>query len=234
MNGTARGSSSVALKYVMAISGLLLLGFVIAHLLGNLQLFLGRDALNTYAANLQALGPLLWVARLGLLAILIVHVATAVALTRRNAAARPVAYAVSTPLKSTYASRTMVMSGLIVLAFVAYHLAHFTFGAIQPGAYDRHEWVVEGIEPVRRHDVYGMVVAGFSNPAVALSYVVAMVLLGLHLSHGVASFFQSMGWIAPRYRGPIEKGAYALTAAIVLGNCAMPLAVLAGLVGGGS
>jgi len=174
--------------------------------------------------------------RIGLLAILIVHVASAAKLTRRNRAARPVPYAVQTPLKSTFASRTMLMSGLIVLVFVVYHLLHFTLGVVQPSASEHTETIAPALrsaDAYERHDVYAMVIDGFSNPAIALSYIVAMVLLGLHLSHGVSSLFQSLGFIAPKYRAWISQGAQAVVALIVFGNVAMPLSVLLGLIGGG-
>ncbi len=237
MNGLGRGlRSSVATKFMMALTGLMLFGFVVAHMLGNLQVFAGRNALNTYAEKLQSLGPILLLMRGGLLVIFVVHVVTAVRLTRLNQAARPVPYASKEPLKSSFASRSMLLSGMVVLAFVVYHLLHFTYGVIQPDGHAMTETVFHGDEEVQRTDVYGMVVTGFSNVGVALSYLVAMVLLGLHLSHGLSSLVQSLGFLRPKYREIIQLAGSGITALIVVGNCAMPLACLLGIVtvsGGG-
>lgn len=220
MNWLVRGlRSSVGTKYLMAISGVALLLFVIAHMAGNLLVFAGQDALNEYAAGIKGLGPLLWVMRAGLLGIALLHVACAARLTLQNRAARPVAYEQLQPLRSTYASRTMVMSGVIILAFVAFHLLHFTLGATHPEHFALQD--AQG-----RHDVYSMVLLGFRQVPVAIAYVVAMVLLGLHLSHGIASLFQTVGWTAPKYRAFTTWTGRGIAALIVLGNCAMPLAAL--------
>ena len=217
-------SSSVGTKQLMALTGVALLLFVLAHMLGNLQIFLGQEAYNAYAAKLKGLGPVLWVLRGGLLGVFLLHVGCALCLTRRNRAARPVPYAVQEPLASTYASRTMLMSGLVVAAFVVYHLLHFTLGVTDPDAYHL-------VDAAGRHDVYSMFVLGFQQVPVALAYVGAMVLLGLHLAHGIPSLFQTVGWNAPRYRGLTTLVGRGLAALIVLGNVAMPLAVLFGAVG---
>lgn len=217
--------SSVGLKLVMALTGIALLGFVLAHMAGNLQVFAGREKLNAYAKTLQDLGPLLWVMRLGLLGIFALHVWTAFRLTSQNRAARPTPYVVVAPSASTYASRTMIWSGVIVLAFVAYHLAHFTFGWVHPEAYGKLDFA-------GRHDVYAMVVLGFRVPWIAGSYVASQVLLGLHVAHGASSLFQTLGCTSPRLECVKKAAGPALGAVIVLGNCAMPLAVLLGLVGG--
>jgi succinate dehydrogenase / fumarate reductase cytochrome b subunit len=223
-------TSSVGTKQLMALTGVALLLFVLAHMLGNLQVFAGQEAYNAYAAKLKSLGPVLWVMRGGLLAVFLLHVGCAVRLTRRNRAARPVPYAVVEPLRSTYASRTMVMSGLIVLAFVIYHLLHFTLGVTDPDA-------AHLVDEAGRHDVYSMFVLGFQSVPVALGYVGAMLLLGLHLAHGIQSLFQTIGWSAPRYRPLTTLAGRGLAALIVLGNVAMPLSVLFGAVrlpGGGA
>ena len=216
-------SSSIGTKYLMALTGLLLFGFVVGHLLGNLALFKGQEALNSYAAFLQGLGPGLWVVRIGLLTILVVHVRCAVSLNAKNRAARPVSYANQEPIVSTFASRTMVMTGLIVLLFIVYHLLHFTLGVIQS---DNASLVDEA----GRHDVYSMVVRGFQNVPTAAIYIIAMVVLGLHLRHGLQSLFQSLGLVRPKYRGMIETLAALLTYAIVVGNIALPMAVQLGFI----
>jgi succinate dehydrogenase / fumarate reductase cytochrome b subunit len=217
--------STVGAKVVMALTGIALLGFVLAHMAGNLQVFAGREKLNAYAKTLQDLGPLLWVARIGLLAVFVLHVATAFRLNALGRAARPVPYAVVTPNASTYASRTMIWSGVVVLAFVVFHLAHFTFGRVHPEAYGK-------LDASGRHDVYAMVVLGFRVPWIAVSYVVAQVLLGLHLSHGASSLFQTLGCTSPRLECAKRAAGPVLATLVVLGNCAMPLAILLDLAGG--
>jgi succinate dehydrogenase / fumarate reductase cytochrome b subunit len=231
MNWFFRGlRTTVGLKLVMGTTGVLLFLFVLAHMLGNLQVFAGPEQLNAYAEHIQDLGPLLWVARVGLLFVFVVHVSSAVALTLRNRAARPVPNQLKRPLASTYASRTMFMSGLVVLAFLVYHLAHLTFGLVDPSAYTLHD--AQG-----RHDVYSMVVRGFQHAPIAVSYVVAMALLAFHLKHGIASLFQSLGFNQPKYRALTERIGLGAAWIVFLGNVSMPLAALFGVVrlpGGGS
>ena len=219
MSGILRGlTSSVGLKFLMGITGGLLVLFVVGHLVGNLQVFLGREQLNAYAAKLQGLGGLLWVIRLGLFSIFAVHILTGVTLTLKNWKARPIAYARQEPLKSTFFSRTMIWSGLALLAFIVYHLLHFTVLPEHPEN-----------GPI---DVYGMVIAGFEQPAVTISYVIAMLLLGFHLMHGITSMFQSLGLNAPKYQGLTRGLGTLLAIVLVLGNVAMPLCVLLGVIGG--
>jgi succinate dehydrogenase / fumarate reductase, cytochrome b subunit len=232
--------SSIGAKWVMAASGLGLLLFVIAHMIGNLQIFLGRDKLNHYAETIQAMGVLLWIARFGLLALLVIHVATAFKLTAVNRAARPVAYTTAERRVTSYAARTMLMSGLIVLAFVAYHLAHFTFGWTDPKAFALEETWVRNEGPLtgaaafgssyERHDVYGMVVAGFQDPLVSILYVIAQALLAMHIWHGASSMLQTFGVTHPAVQ--VAKGSLgkALATLIFLGNVSIPLAVLFGWV----
>src|SRR4051794_22955462 len=162
--------SSLGRKFLMALTGLGLTGFVIAHLLGNLQVFLGREALNSYAAGLKHLGGLLWIARGGLLAIFVLHVAYGVNLWLANRAARPVLYHFKQYREATLASRTMIWTGLVILVFVLFHLAHYTFFLVSPDFSELHD--AQG-----RHDVYAMTILGFRNPFISLLYVVAMALL---------------------------------------------------------
>ncbi|MCG3133420.1 MAG: hypothetical protein HMLKMBBP_00577 [Planctomycetes bacterium] len=225
--------SSIGRKWVMALSGLALCGFVLAHMAGNLQLFAGPEKLNAYAKGLQDLGPLLWAARIGLLSVFAIHVATALKLAAENRAARPQRYAVTQHDTSTLASRTMVLTGLLVLAFAVYHLCHFTWHvgasdaiakAVAPDAYT----LASG---GRTKDVYAMVVLGFRSPVIALSYVAAMAVLALHLSHGVSSVFQTLGCTSPRLECARKWAGPAFGALVFAGNCSMPVAVLAGMVG---
>ncbi len=202
----------------MAVTGAILFGFVVGHLIGNLQLFLGPEAMNDYGVFLREVfhGVGLWTARAGLLAATILHIWAATSLTLENRAARPVGYREQKWRESTYASRTMRWSGVIVLVFIVYHLMHFTFGNAHPS-------FIEG-------DVYHNVVAGFRSLPVSLFYIVAMIVLGLHLRHGIWSMFQTLGVSHPRYLRMAHVGAWIVAALIVLGNISFPLAVLAGIV----
>lgn len=216
-------NSSVGAKQVMAITGLMLVGFVLMHMLGNLQIYAGQDAVNSYAATLKALGPLLWVARVIILVVFIVHVRSAIRLSKMNRAARPVKYHQTSYEKSSYASRTMVMSGIILLAFIVFHLAHLTFhiGPMSEAL---------GIDQYGRPDVYTMTVLGFQKIPVSIAYIAAMVLLCLHLSHGITSFFQTLGMNHPKYNSLFKLSGPMIAGLIFIGNCSMPIAVLAKLV----
>jgi succinate dehydrogenase / fumarate reductase cytochrome b subunit len=223
MNGFAAFlKSSIGAKTVMAITGIMLVGFVIAHLSGNLLIFSGDpETINSYAVWLRSLGAGLWFLRIGLILAVILHIASAIRLSMLNKAARPVAYQMTRPEVSSYASRTMAWSGVIVLAFIVYHLLHFTWGQVQPESY---AW--SGNEA----NVYAMVVAGFQVPAIAISYVVAIALLGMHLSHGLTSMFQSLGMNHPKYNDLIRKIGPVTATLYVLANISIPLSILMGWV----
>jgi succinate dehydrogenase / fumarate reductase cytochrome b subunit len=210
--------SSIGRKLIMASTGAILVGFVLGHMLGNLQVYLGPDAMNAYAVFLrQALhGAGLWIARAVLLVSVVLHIWSATSLTLSSRAARPIGYRELKWKESTYASRTMRWSGVIILFFVIYHLLHFTFGSVHPS-------FIEG-------DVYHNVVAGFRSVSVSLFYIVAMVLLGLHLRHGVWSMFQTLGVSHPRYIRMAHVGAWVFATIIVIGNISFPIAILAGIV----
>jgi len=218
--------STIFAKTVMALTGLALFLFVVGHLAGNLQIFSGRDAVNSYAELLKHSGPLLWTVRIGLLILLLLHLVSATQVTLRSRAARPVAYTMLQPVRSTYASRTMLMTGLILLAYVVFHLLHFTVGVIQPEGHA----LIEQLDAGQRPDVYGMMITGFQNPWIVISYVVAMGLLALHLSHGVSSAFQTLGVTHPRWL--FLKSWFGPLVAIVIfaGYVSIPTAVLLGLV----
>lgn len=215
--------SSIGGKITVAVTGAALFLFVVMHMLGNLQIYLGQDALNHYGELLRTIPELLWFARAGLLAFVIVHIVQAVRLQVANRAARPVRYANQGTVQASMASRTMLWTGPMIAAFIVYHLLHFTLGVVQPDS--AHLTDAKG-----RHDIYSMVVIGFQNVPIAVSYIVAMVLLGLHLHHGVASMFQSLGLRTARYRKCIDQFGFAVTWLIVAGNVSIPLAVLAGIV----
>ena len=207
--------TTVGKKVVMAVTGIVLFGFVIAHMAGNLQYFAGREALNHYAVKLREIPALLWGFRLGLLLAVIFHIAASVQLALLQRAARPVSYVRRRNVGSNYASRTMYWSGPIVAAFIVYHLLHLT-------------WGVAGL-PFEDLKPYDNLVAGFSNPVVAIAYIVAVLLLGMHLYHGLWSLFQTLGFAHPRHTPKLKALAKALTAVIVLGFISVPLAILAGL-----
>ena len=224
MNWLVRGlRTSIGTKFLMAITGLLLLGFVIVHMLGNLQIYAGPRQINAYAETMQGLGPVLWLMRAGLLAVLLVHLRCAVKLTTMARNARPIPYAEAHPIQSTYQSRAMLMTGLIILAFLVFHLLHFTTGTIHSDYYAAAH-AGNGI------DLHSMFVRSFQHAPTAAAYMVAMGLLGMHLAHGVSSLCQSMGWVRPKYRELIRKLGLLVTGVIVAGNVSMPLACWLGLI----
>jgi succinate dehydrogenase / fumarate reductase cytochrome b subunit len=219
--------SSIGKKILVALTGAILVLFVIGHMIGNLLVFAGPDALNTYAKKLADLGPLLWLARIGLLVAVVVHIVATVQLTIANRAARPQEYGMKDYRKASKASRTMIWSGLTILAFVIYHLAHYTWG-VANGYYDKDNtryWLPDG-----SHNVYNMVVDGFNWVPASLFYIVAMALLFRHLGHGVASMFQTLGFTTPKARPLIEMAGNGLALVLFLGNSFMPIAVMTGIV----
>jgi len=215
-------TSSVGKKYLMALSGFVLVLFVIGHLLGNLQVFMGPEPINRYSLFLQSLGELLWVARIGLLVMIALHIWTAVSLTLENRAARPIDYMEKNYKKASYASRTMAMSGLIVLAFIIYHLMQFTFMVTHPIYRDLKD-------PLGRHDVYSMIILGFRQPLIAAGYIVGVFLLCLHLSHGISSMFQSLGLNNNAWRKWLSQGGQFLGWLIFVGYITIPIAVQVGI-----
>jgi succinate dehydrogenase / fumarate reductase cytochrome b subunit len=208
--------TTVGKKAIMAVTGLIMFGFVIGHLIGNLQVFEGQAKFDAYAVFLRSLPAALWATRLILLASLILHVTVTVQLALLKKSARPVGYIKKDNAAASYASRTMYWSGPIILAFVLYHLAQFTF-LFTDTRY------VEG-------RVYDNVVLGFQNPVISGFYILAMILLGLHLSHGFWSIFQSLGLASPAYSAYIKRLAQALALLITLGFISIPVAVMAGIV----
>ncbi len=227
----------------MALTGLVLVGFVTGHLVGNLQIFAHPDKINGYAHFLQSLGPVLWVVRLFLLACVGIHIWAAVALAIENRAARgPESYGVNKWLQAAFASRYMKQTGLVVLAFLIYHLAHFTVGAAQtehfktalPEYTMAGEFHLLGFPVVasgqRVHDVYSMVYLGFASPVVSIFYIVAIGLLTLHLLHGMDSMFQTAGFRNHRWSAGLRRVVALFCLAYFLGNLAIPGAILAGIV----
>jgi succinate dehydrogenase / fumarate reductase cytochrome b subunit len=218
--------SSLGKKYIMAVTGFVMFLFVIGHLAGNLQIFLGPEAINRYGHFLQSNPEIIWPARIILLLMLVLHVWSAIKLSAENKAARPIPYGAWQPVGSTYASRTMLMSGIIVFVFIIYHLLHFTVQAQWVNL--THKNFIDFTDPAKRHDIYKMMVVGFHNPLVSGFYILCMALLCLHLSHGTSSMFQSIGWKSPVYGPFLDKASRWLAAAIFLGYVSIPVAILLG------
>ena len=208
----------------MAISGLILVGFVVMHLLGNLLIYGGQDALNAYAQKLRHLGPMLWVARGILFAAVVVHIRTSIQLSIENARARPAGYRVRRMEETTVAARTMLLSGLLVVAYLAYHLLHFTFRVTNPG-------ISHGTDALGRHDVYSMMVLSFQIRAISLAYVLGMAAIFFHLHHGIASSFQTLGLNNERLLPILTHLGRLLAFLLFIGYISIPLAVLLGFIG---
>ena len=225
--------SALGKKTVMAVTGIILFGFVFGHMVGNLKLYqgayeagdhAGEYALDVYAEGLREIGApvfghaqVIWMARMGLLVALLLHVHAAWGVTRQSRAARETPYRKWRPRASSYASRTMRWTGVILLLFVVYHLLHLTVGTV-------HEDFVPG-------SVHHNVVSAFENPVIAIVYVLANLALGFHLFHGLWSLFQTLGFFGPRLNAFRRQLAIALATVVTLGNISFPLAVLTGLVG---
>lgn len=218
--------SSLGKKYVMAVTGFFMFLFVLGHLAGNLQIFLGAEAINRYGHFLQSNLELVWPARIILITFLILHIWSASKLSLENRAARPDGYAVYRPVGSTYASRTMLMSGIIAFVFIIYHILHYT--AEVQYLNGTGQSFATFIDPEKRHDIFRMMVVGFSNGWVSAFYIVGIGLLCLHLSHGASSMFQSMGWKNDAYRPALDTAARGLAFLIFLGYTSIPIAILLG------
>ena len=215
--------SAIAQKAVMAITGLILFGFAVAHMAGNLKLYLGPEHINEYAHFLRTVGEpllpamaLLWIARVVLLVAVVLHIHSAWSLTMMNVAARPIGYRDRGFAKATYAARTMRWGGVIILLFVIYHLLHLTTGTVH------HDF--------RPDDVYHNMVSGFQVWWVSGFYIVANLALGLHLFHGLWSMFSSLGWTNPRYAPLIRTFATVFAVVVTAGNLTFPIFVLLGFV----
>jgi succinate dehydrogenase / fumarate reductase cytochrome b subunit len=239
--------SSIGRKILMALTGLVLIGFVVGHLVGNLQVFSHPDKLNGYAHFLQSLGPTLWFARIGLLVCVAIHIWAATVLTLESKRARGTEpYGVKTWIQATLSSRYMRWTGYVVLAFILYHLAHFTVGAAQTATFketlpaytmvgDYHILGFTVVEAgTKVHDVHSMVVLGFQAPLVALFYILAVGLLSLHLLHGMDSLFQTVGWRNARWARPLRAVVTVACLAYFVCTAAIPGSVLAGRLTPGS
>jgi succinate dehydrogenase / fumarate reductase cytochrome b subunit len=215
--------SSVVKKAVMAATGLLLFGWLFAHMFGNLKIFFGRDSFNHYAEYLREMGSpllpatgLLWAVRVGLLVAVVLHIWAATSLTLQNRRARPVGYREIRPVELDYAARTMRVSGYLLAVYIVYHLLHLTFGSVHP------EFVAS--------DPYSNVVVAFQALPISAVYIFANLLLGLHLYHGLWSLFQSLGWSHAAYNPWRRRFAVTFAVLVTVGFISVPLAVLAGIV----
>jgi succinate dehydrogenase / fumarate reductase cytochrome b subunit len=214
-------SDSIGRKAVVAVTGLCMVLFVVVHLLGNSTIFAGPDGINAYAEKLHGLGPFVWAFRLVMLCLLALHVIFAVLLTLENSAANPGKYAVKKMLKANFASETMIWTGLLLLAFLVYHLLQFTV-RVTPD-------IVLGNDAKNRVDVFTMVLTSFRITPIALIYVAAMVTLFLHLSHGIQSIFQSIGLNNDKTMPQFTVLGKLLSALFLIGYSAIPVLILAGI-----
>lgn len=225
--------STLGKKFIMGATGAAMILFVIGHLVGNLQIFLPKERINAYAHLLHANAGLLWVVRLGLVAIVGLHVWSAITLNAENKAARPATYAGDKPpFAASFASRYMFMTGLVIAAFVVYHLLHYTvqLRAINLTGQNFGDLVVQAGPQKGYKDVHQMLVLGFSQPLVSLFYLIAIALLCVHLSHGTSAMFQSLGMSEGAWRHRLETASKALAVALFLGYASIPLAVFLRLV----
>lgn len=218
--------STIGLKVIMALSGLALFGFVLGHLAGNLQIFLGREAFNSYASMLQSNQALIWTARVGLLGVVFAHMGSAISLVLRSKAARPVGYKTRKWLSGHYAVRTMRFGGVVLLAFIVYHLLHLTAGVVHP---DYTHCVPAGHGKVDC-DAYHNLTVGLKNPGVAVFYMISQVALGMHLAHGVWSMARTLGLGNPRFDSMARAIAWTFGGLVAAGNISIAIACLAGIV----
>jgi succinate dehydrogenase / fumarate reductase, cytochrome b subunit len=214
----------------MAISGLVLFLFAVGHLIGNLQIFLGPEAINRYGAFLQGLGDLLWAIRLFMATMLILHIWSASRLTLENRAARPVPYTDWNPTVASYASRTMFMGGVIIFCFIVFHLLHYTVLA-KVGGVDLHGMKEFTFENPNRsvHDIYRMLIVGFSVKWVSAIYMIGVAVLALHLSHGVKAMVQSLGLKQKSYDAAVNCFAAGIAVFIFVGYASIPVAIMLGI-----
>lgn len=215
--------STVGRKILMAVTGLLLLGFVAIHLAGNLSVFAGPDGINAYAVKLHSLGAFVWVFRLAMLALFAVHITFGIKLSLENRAATPVDYAVKQRVKTTFSSDSMLYTGLILLAFLIYHLLHFTVQITNPEISAN----TLPLDAAMRPDVFSMVVLSFQKVFISLVYIVGMIALFLHLSHGLSSFVQTFGLNNGPSLEKVSLGGKLVAVGFLLAYVAIPVLILA-------
>jgi succinate dehydrogenase / fumarate reductase, cytochrome b subunit len=216
--------SSIGKKTIVGVTGLIWVAYVLGHLAGNLQIFLGPNRINAYAQFLHDLGPMLWAVRIVLVIALVTHVVATLQLARENRVAKSTKYAVPGYQRSTLASRTMVVTGLFVLCFVVYHILHFTLQVTHPQYRDLHD-------SLGRHDVYRMMILGFRKPLISLFYILGVFFLANHLSHGIASVIQTLGVNNRKLTESISKGGAVLAWLVFGGFAVIPIVILFRLIG---
>lgn len=214
--------SSIGRKWIVAVTGIGLLGFVFAHLSGNLLIWAGAEKFNAYGQTLKDLGPLLWVARIGLLGIFILHQTVALCLAKENCKARPTRYAQKKFVRASLPSRYMVITGIVLFWFIVYHLAHFTFHWVHDTG--------EVLDLKGRHDIYQMVVLGFQQPILSSIYILAMFFLAFHIRHAIPSVFQTLGFNHPKYNQCIDRLGLLLSVLVFAGYVSIPSGVLFGCI----
>lgn len=218
--------SSIGKKWIVALTGLVLIAYVIGHLIGNLQIYISPKQINWYGEKLHSMGILLWLVRAFLIACFVLHIVTTIKLSIENRMSRPDRYAVKKNIRTTAAARTMIVSGLILLCFVIFHLLQFTIRpANLPGNISFPNFKL----PNGHTDVYTMVVSAFENPFTAFFYILGMFLLCMHLSHGFSSFFQTLGLNSTKVAHTLETGGTVLAWLIFAGYASIPLSVFLGL-----
>lgn len=215
--------SSVGRKIIMALTGIVLIAFICVHLLGNSSIFIGADALNAYAQQLHGLGPIVWIFRLVMLFVFVVHIIFGIQLSLENSAAKPEKNVQIKRLRTGFAAQTMVISGLVLLAFVVYHILHFTVRVPGMGFYEMNP-------STHMVNVYTMVVNSFHQVFTVLLYVVGMIFLALHVSHGFQSFWQSLGANNDRTLPAFVSISKVFAVIVLLGYCSIPLLIIFGLV----
>jgi succinate dehydrogenase / fumarate reductase cytochrome b subunit len=213
-------SSSVGRKIVMAITGLVLLKFLVIHLVGNSLIYFGW--INAYGERLHSLPLLVWGFRLFMLCVLSVHIFFGIKLTLENNAARPQAYAVKKNLRASFSGRTMIWTGLLIIIFLIYHLLHFTARVTNPE-------ISSGIDAMGRLDVFKMVVLSFKKIAIAGAYIAAMIIVALHLTHGIQSFIQTFGLNSDKTIPVVEKAGTGAAFIMLLGYASIPIAIILGI-----
>ncbi|WP_029917571.1 succinate dehydrogenase cytochrome b subunit [Pelobacter seleniigenes] len=219
-------TSTVGRKVLMAVTGLLLVLFVTVHLLGNLSVFAGPDGINAYAKHLHDLGPLVWIFRLVMLGLFAIHITFGIQLYLENRNANPEQYAVQKTLVTTFSAKTMVFTGLIILVFLIYHLLHFTVQVTNPAISASHL----PLDAAMRPDVFSMVVLSFQKVFISVVYIIAMIALLLHLSHGISSWVQTLGWSTGPSQDKVRPFGKFLAIVYGLAYIAIPLFILARIV----
>jgi len=233
--------SSILSKVVMAVTGFMLVGYIVVHTAGNLLIYAGKDEINQYSQFLHSLGPLLWIFRIVLLVALILHIWTSVKLKFDNLDAKPRKYAIRKYVKAKLTSRTMIWTGILIFCFVTYHVAHLTLhltypGEVNPQVYIPHNTVVSqdvsNCIHFQRTDVFSMLVLGFKEWYISLIYIIGIIIVSFHLNHAIQSMFQTLGLNSPSYFPCIQKTSVWLSIIIALCLISIPVTIMLGLVGG--